>query len=142
MDIKLEKISLKDKKNVLENIDLEVISGTITVLLSNNYKKLKALLSILSINQTPTSGDIFLNGQKIKDFNNQKQNIGFCPNTIHFKHKTINEDLETILESKRKKINEKRIEDTLKMVGLTQKYLLKNPNELSSGEKQKLSIAT
>lgn len=143
MELKIENITYKESKIILNKINLDLKSDKISFLVSSNYKKLKNLLNIISINQQPTSGSIFINGEKLTKNNIKelKQNIGFCPNKNHFIKDTIKEEIEYISKKYKDSIKEKRIINTLKMVNLPISYLDKDPNKLSSGEKQKLSLA-
>lgn len=106
------------------------------------------LLNLIGDIDTPTSGDIIVNGKNIKDFSEKDKNLyksHYC-GFIFQDYKLINElnVYENILLSL--EINndlenaDSRIKTLLEKLGL-KGYENKNINELSGGEKQRVSIA-
>lgn len=133
MAIKLDKVSYQDK---LKNISYEFTEGKITTVISSSGSGktlLSYLLSGLITDYTGTItnsyigrelGYIFQNPEESFIFSNVKEELSFGLNKYNYKVDNI----------------EKRIEDTLKMIGLDNSYLDKNPFNLSSGEKSLLSL--
>ena len=140
MELKTENLTYKEAITILNNINVHFNPGTVSVILSSNYKKIKTLLNIISLNQKPTSGNIIVDNNIVnkKNFQDLKKYIALCTN--HIKD-TVKEELESNLKKYKNIINDKRIKDTMRMVNLPTCCLDQNPNTLSSGEKQKLSIA-
>lgn len=122
-------------KNNLKKFTYTFEEGKITTILSSDYLSyIPYLISNLDNNY---EGQI-TNTYKGRDigviFNNPEESFIF---------NTIREELEFGLKKYNYKINtiDKRIKDALKMVNLPISYLDKNPFELSSGEKENLSLA-
>ena len=133
MAIKLDKVSYQDK---LKNISYEFTEGKITTVISSSGSGktlLSYLLSGLITDYTGTItnsyigrelGYVFYFFEVSFIFSNVKEELSFGLNKYNYKVDNI----------------EKRIEDTLKMIGLDNSYLDKNPFNLSSGEKSLLSL--
>lgn len=140
------------KKEVLKDINLELPTGKITSIIGPNGSGKTTLVELICGLLSPDSGEVLVDdfkitaGKKIKRVNQLRYNIGlsfqfpeeqFFESTVykeiafgmkHFKYKTNNK--------------EKRIIDSLLLVGLNASYLYKNPYELSGGEKRKVAIAS
>ena len=133
MAIKLERVSYKDK---LKNINYEFEEGKITTIISssgNGKTLLSYILTGLIKDYTGTVtndyigrelGYIFQNPEESFIFSTVKEELSFGLNKYNYKTDILN----------------KRIEDSLKMVGLNNDYLDRNPFNLSSGEKSLLSL--
>lgn len=133
MELKLNKVSYQDK---LKNISYEFEEGKITSVISSSGSG-KTLLSYLIANIIkPTSGDI------VNTYKGREMGYVFQNAEESFIFGTVREELIFGLRRYDYKINdlEKRIDDSLKLVGLPKKYLDKSPFELSSGEKELLSL--
>lgn len=134
MGLKLEKVSYKDK---LKNISYEFEEGKITSVISSSGSGKTILSYLISGIEKPAEGEItntyhgreigyiFQNAEESFIFGTVREELIFGLRKYNYKVDTLN----------------KRIEDSLKMVGLPIEYLDKNPFELSSGEKELLSIA-
>ena len=133
MAIKLERVSYKDK---LKNINYEFEEGKITTIVSssgNGKTLLSYILTGLIKDYTGTVtndyigrelGYIFQNPEESFICSTVKEELSFGLNKYNYKTDILN----------------KRIEDSLKMVGLNNDYLDRNPFNLSSGEKSLLSL--
>lgn len=135
MAIKLNKVSYK---NILKDISYEFKEGKITSIISSSGSGKSLLSYIISEIEKPTSGEI-INTYKGREIGYIFQNAEEA-----FIFSTVREELIFGLRRYNYKIDNlnKRIEDSLIMVGLPLECLDKNPFELSSGEKELLSIAT
>jgi len=131
MGVKLTNINAAYGNNVvLENINLELQMGKINALIGPCGSGKTTLVEIITMFQKPTSGKVELNDKR----------IGFVfefPDQQFFKQSVFAE-LQYGLKDKK---NVKRISDVLKMVGLDDSFLEKNPHHLSNGEKRKVAIA-
>lgn len=133
MAIKLEKVSYQDK---LKNINYEFEEEKVTTILSSSFGG-KTLLSYLLIglekNFTGTITNSYTGRELGYVFQNPEESFIFS---------TVKEEISFGLKKYNYKIDiqSKRIEDTLKMVNLSNDYLDKNPFNLSSGEKSLLSL--
>ena len=134
MGLKLNKVNYKDK---LKNINYEFEEGKITSIISSSGSGKTILSYIISGIEKPTSGEV------INTYQGREIGYIFQNAEESFIFSTVREELIFGLRRYNYKIDNlnKRIEDSLKMVGLPLEYLDKNPFELSSGEKELLSIA-
>ena len=134
MAIVLNKVSYKDK---LKNINYTFEDGKITTVLSTSGSG-KSLLSYILVGLIKDIdgevinsyvgrelGYVFQNPEESFIFSSVKEEISFGLNKYNYKTDIL----------------DKRIIDSLKMVGLDDSYLDKNPFDLSSGEKTLLSLA-
>jgi len=134
MGLKLEKVSYKDK---IKNISYEFEEEKITSIISSSGSGKTILSYLISGIEKPTDGEVvntykgreigyvFQNAEESFIFSTVREELIFGLRKYNYKVDTIN----------------KRIEDSLKMVELPIEYLDKSPFELSSGEKELLSIA-
>lgn len=134
MELKLNKVSYKD---IIKNISYEFEEGKITSIISSSGSGKTVLSYLISGIEKPTEGEITntYTGREIGYiFQNAEESFIFS---------TVREELIFGLRKYNYKVDtiEKRINDSLKMVGLPIEYLDRSPFELSSGEKELLSIA-
>lgn len=134
MELKLNKVSYKD---YLKNISYEFEEGKITSVISSSGSGKTILSYLISGIEKPTNGEI------INQYQGREIGYVFQNAEESFIFNTVREELMFGLRKYNYKMNmiEKRITDSLKMVGLPIEYLDKSPFELSSGEKELLSIA-
>jgi len=142
--LKLLNVSTTVGNFKLENINLEVKEGEILVILGlSGAGKTTLLKTILGIYRVRGNGKIYFNGKDITHYPINKRGIAFVPQSlVLYPNKTIYENIDCALKLQKvgKKIREKRINDILKFMQLDYKRD-SYPDELSGGEKQKLSIA-
>jgi len=109
------------------------------------------LLELIDLLLIPTKGQIkignhtFSSCEKLENVNDLRFKIGFVfqlPEEQFF-NSTVFDELAFSLRYYNYHLNDinKRISDALKMVGLNDEYLQKNPFHLSNGEKRKVAIA-
>ena len=68
MTIEVSSVSyLKNKKLILDEISFEIESGEILCILGPNGSGKSTLLNLISGNLSPTKGDIYIEGQNIKN---------------------------------------------------------------------------
>jgi len=134
MGLKLNNVSYKEK---LKDINYEFEEGKITSVLSSSGNGKTMLSYLISGIEKPTSGEI------INSYQGREIGYLFQNAEESFIFPTVCEELMFGLKKYNYKIDDitKRIEDSLKMVGLPKDYLTKSPFELSSGEKELLSLA-
>lgn len=134
MAITFNKVSYKDK---LKNINYTFEEEKITVVLSSSGNG-KTLLSYLLAGLIKE-----YDGEMTNKYTGRELGYIFQEPEESFIFSTVKEELIFGLKKYNYKteILDKRIKDSLKMVGLKEEYLDKNPFELSSGEKTLLSLA-
>lgn len=137
MEIIFNKILMNNRE-----LNLTLNSTDIIGVCTNDTKSFLKLIS-LSI---PLKGEIIVNKEKITEDNisiySRKLSIVNTYTQLPF-IKTVLEYMNYIITSKNLKINKpnKKISDSLRIVGLNDKYLLRELNTLSSSEKELIQIA-
>lgn len=138
MEIKFNKVTYKkNKTTILNNLNLIFKDNKITSVVGPNGSGKSTILKLLIKQIKPTTGEIIYNPKLIKN------NIGIINQKFEFTHATVEDELiDALIKNKYKTQNqEKRIKDSLVLVGLSPKYLNINPNKLSKSEKNKLILA-
>ena len=150
VDFSYQKINY-EKKDVLKNCSFKIKNDTITGIVGTCGSGKTTILELMSGLLLPTNGKIKIGNTIIKPDTNRKElennfKIGlvfqnaeeqFCTNNVK-------DELEFGLVMKQYKLDEidKRMKDSLKMLNLTEDYLNRKINTLSTGEKRKISIAS
>ncbi len=134
---------------VLKDIDLEVYKGDFISLMGESGSGKSTLLYQIGCLDTPTSGEVLINGVDVNKLNDnekskiRRQNIGFV---FQFYNLIPNLDVEdnimlpVIMDGKNPKDYESRLTELLEIVGLTDKRK-SLPRQLSGGQQQRVSIA-
>ncbi len=158
MEIKWDHVSFTynkvnyQKKEVLKNINLSFPEGKITGIIGKSGSGKTTMVELMDALLLPTEGTIqignFLleNNHPLKNLNALRFQVGLVfqfPEEQIF-NTTVKEELAMGLKFYHYKIDqiEKRSLEALKMVGLDDSYLDKNPFHLSQGEKRKVAIAS
>ena len=136
-----------EELNILKNINFKFNNGDFVSIQGKSGSGKTTLLNILGLLDIKSEGELYINSEKIEKQDLTKlrsENIGFV---FQF-HYLLNEftALENVMipalnkKNDNKKEIEKRAKELLEMVGLSGR-LNHKPNELSGGEKQRVSIA-
>lgn len=150
MEIKFDKVNFTYKKinycehEVLKNINIKLKAGKINAIVGKSGSGKTTLLELITGILKPKTGKVLIDEKEINNLNNAFD-IGYVSqDNNQFLQKTVKEELEMLLKLYNYKLKEKkkRINDSLIMVGLNEKYLNLNINNLSSGEKKKLALAS
>ena len=129
----------------LDDISFDVYKGEMLVLLGNSGCGKSTLLNMIGGMDSPTSGQIFLNGEDITTYKDKKltdyrkEKIGFI-----FQFYNLLPDLtaiENVRMSLPKKDKDHLCEKTLELVGLNGNKMKQYPSQMSGGEQQRVSIA-
>ena len=134
----------------LRGIDLTVEQGEFTIIFGPSGCGKTTLLNMLGCLDTPTEGEICLNGRKISDLSKKdlamtrRYNIGFIFQNYNLipvltAYENVEFALRLIEDSSEKQIKEKVLK-MLEEVGL-KGLETRRPNELSGGEQQRVAIA-
>ncbi|KAK6167985.1 hypothetical protein SNE40_021899 [Patella caerulea] len=131
------------KKLAVDNMNLNVYQGQITVLLGHNGAGKTTTMSMLTGFIPPTSGKATVNGHDIEtDIDGARESLGLCPqHNILFDTLTVDEHLEffLLLKGGNRATVEKEVATMAKEVGLETKRTTRSMN-LSGGQKRKLSV--
>ena len=133
----------------VRDVSMKVEKGEIVLILGPSGSGKTTLLSMIGCIMTPTSGEIYINGEKISDMSEEylpkirKKRIGFVFQSFNLlRSLTVRENVEVALNLngiKGRDAKEKSRE-ILTELGLS-KRLNFFPVDLSGGEKQRVSIA-
>lgn len=149
---KVKKIYKQGKIEVpaLRGIDLTVDEGEFTTIFGPSGSGKTTLLNMIGCLDTPTEGDIDLNGSKISDLSKKelamtrRYNIGFIFQSYNLiPVLTAFENVEfaiRLIGNVAEKEMKEKVLNMLKEVGLEGKEN-RRPGELSGGEKQRVAIA-
>jgi putative ABC transport system ATP-binding protein len=134
---------------VLEDITLEVESGEFVGLMGPSGSGKTTLLNIISAIDTPTSGDVLVEGKEISTLKEKhlgtwrNRNIGFIfqlYNLIPVLTAYENVELPLLLTNLSSKERREHVETALRIVGLEDR-MDHYPRQLSGGQEQRVSIA-
>lgn len=142
--IKMEEICKSFGENhVIKNLNLTIHKGEFLTLLGPSGCGKTTALRMLAGFEYPTSGTIYMEGNKIQDTEpyNREANTVF-QNYALFPHMTIFENIAFGLGIKKvpKEEIKQRVTEMLELVQLVG-YELRKPNQLSGGQKQRVAIA-
>ena len=128
---------------VVDNLNLDVQRGEFLTLLGASGSGKTSSLMMVAGFETPTSGDILLNGRSITRLPAHKRNIGVVfQNYALFPHMTVEKNLAFPLEARRMPRVEigRRIAHILEMVQLAG-YAERQIGQLSGGQQQRVALA-
>ncbi len=147
--IKVEKLNKKFGNNeVLRDISTEIAKGEVVAIIGPSGSGKSTFLRCLNVLETPTSGDIVIDGHHLTDpktpIQQMRQQIGMVFQHFHlFPHLTVLDNLTYApIKAKgvKKKVAEEKARELLKKVGLLNKESA-FPSSLSGGQKQRVAIA-
>lgn len=146
--IKFDKITKEYDRPVLSGVNLEIKDGEFVSLVGPSGAGKSTLLRLLTKEETPTSGDVFIDGISLKEVPDSeiphlRRKIGTVFQDFKLlAGKTAFENVAFALEvsgSSEEEINQD-VPQLLQIVGLSEK-IKSFPHQLSGGEKQRLAIA-
>lgn len=128
----------------LDNIDLSLNKGEMIVILGPSGAGKSTLLNLIGGMDTPTSGNVIIDGENISGYNENKlsnyraENVGFIFQFYNILPSlTVKENVDIVKDIVKNPISTM---EALRGVGL-EKHSKKFPNQLSGGEQQRVSIA-
>jgi sulfate transport system ATP-binding protein len=127
----------------LDDVSLEVESGSLTALLGPSGSGKSTLLRIVAGLERPDSGSVSLDGEDVTGRPPQSRGVGFVfQHYAAFKHMTVRKNVAFGLEIRRRPKEEtaERVADLLRLVqlhGLADRY----PAQLSGGQRQRMALA-
>ncbi len=131
---------------ILNNISFNLEQGTVTAIIGKSGCGKSTLLSIMSGIDKPTSGKVFLNNKDFYSMDRKKQekfrneNIGILFQNYHLiPELTCEENIRMPLAFSDKSVDNKKIKNMIKTVGLEKKRKL-FPKQMSGGEQQRTAL--
>ena len=128
----------------IDNIDLSLNKGEMIVILGPSGAGKSTLLNLIGGMDTPTTGNVIIDGEDISKYNENKlsdyraENVGFIFQFYNILPSlTVKENVDIVKDIVKNPIS---TEEALEGVGLL-KHSKKFPNQLSGGEQQRVSIA-
>src|SRR5207302_8312506 len=127
----------------LEDVSVEVESGSLTALLGPSGSGKSTLLRVIAGLERPDTGEVFISGKEATTLAPQKRGVGFVfQHYAPFKHMTVWENVAFGLRIRRKPKAEirTRVDQLLELVqlaGLGKRY----PAQLSGGQRQRMALA-
>lgn len=142
---RMDGISIK----ALDGISLMIKAGEFVAITGASGSGKSTLMHIIGCLDTPTNGEVFLDGQKVSDFSERQlavvrnQKIGFVFQQFNLLARTSaleNVALPLIYSGLPESKIEEKAKEALNRVGLSDR-LHHHPNQLSGGQQQKVAIA-
>jgi len=127
----------------VSNVSFSVKEGELMALLGPSGGGKTTVLRMIAGLEVPTTGDLFIRGQRVNDLSVQQRNIGFVfQNYALFKNMNVYKNVAFGLKIKKWKraAIKARIAELLDLFGLTgleKRY----PHQLSGGQRQRVAIA-
>ncbi len=128
----------------LDNIDLSLNKGEMIVILGPSGAGKSTLLNLIGGMDTPTNGNVIVDGENISKYNENKlsdyraENVGFIFQFYNILPSlTVKENVDIVKDIAKNPVS---TDEALKGVGLLE-HSKKFPNQLSGGEQQRVSIA-
>jgi sn-glycerol 3-phosphate transport system ATP-binding protein len=131
------------KDTVIENLNLKIKDGSFTILVGPSGCGKSTTLRLITGLETPTAGNIYIDGQNVVDVPPGKRDIAMVfQNYAIYPTMTVEQNIEFGLENKKvpKPERKKRIAEICEIVGLTG-YLDRKPATLSGGQRQRVALA-
>ena len=143
--VKFDKVdkSYDGKVLVVKDLQLDIAEGEFITMLGPSGSGKTTCLMMLAGFETPTNGEILLDGNIISNIPPHKRGIGMVfQNYALFPHLSVFENLAFPLKVRKidKDEIEERINKTLKMVSLTG-FENRMPAQLSGGQQQRVAVA-
>ena len=136
-------------KEALKNVNIEIKEGTITGLIGHTGSGKSTMLQLLNGLATPSEGKVYLDGvdiwEKPKEIGKVRFRVGLVMQYPEYQlfEETVEKDI--AFGPKNMGLDEgeiaKRIREAIEFVGLSPDVLLKNPFDLSGGQKRRVAIA-
>lgn len=146
--IKFENIKKEyNNKTIIENFNLEIEQGEFVTIIGTSGSGKTTILKMVNALIEPTSGNIFVEGENIKDKDiiNLRRNIGYAiQGSVLFPHMNVEQNIAyvpNLLNKKDKKKTKEAVDKWIEIVGLDKDMKTRYPDELSGGQQQKVSIA-
>lgn len=134
-------------KVIIEKFNLSVEQGEFVTIIGSSGCGKTTVLKMINGLIEPTSGDIFVEGENIRDKNltELRRNIGYAiQGSVLFPHMTVEQNISYVPNLINKKNKEKTnlaVSKWMKLVDLDEELKDRYPSELSGGQQQRVGIA-
>lgn len=132
-----------DGMHIIKNITGSFPQGKITTLVGPSGAGKSTLFRLCNNLRTVNSGEIYLQNRLISEYPpvELRRMVGLALQSAPMISGTVKDNLEMPLALQGKTITESNAKELLHIVGLEEKFLLHKVNDLSGGQRQKVSIA-
>ena len=136
-----------EDKVVISDFNLSIEKGEFVTIIGSSGCGKTTILKMINGLIESTSGDIFIDGETIKNKNliELRRNIGYAiQGSVLFPHMTVKQNISyvpNLLNKKDKKKTEDAVYKWMKIVGLDEELKERYPFELSGGQQQRVGIA-
>ena len=143
--VKFDKVdkSYDGKVLVVKDLNLDIAEGEFVTMLGPSGSGKTTCLMMLAGFETPTNGEIYLDGNPISNIPRHKRGIGMVfQNYALFPHMTVHENLAFPLKVRKfSKVDaDNKVEKALSMVSLSG-FGSRMPAQLSGGQQQRVAVA-
>ena len=126
-----------------DHVSFGIEKGKLVALLGPSGSGKTTLLRMIAGLETPNSGDIYIDGQRVNDVPAAKRGIGFVfQNYALFRYMTVYDNIAfglRVQKADKKKIDE-RVRELIKLIGL-EGLEKRYPSQLSGGQRQRVAFA-
>ncbi len=131
-----------DEQVILDAVSFTLKSGEFKLITGPSGCGKSTLLKIVSSLLSPTRGNIIFNGKNIDDVapEDYRKQVSYCFQTPALFGDTVYDNLALPYQIRKLKPDEKKIRQDLALLALPDSMLKKGINELSGGEKQRISL--
>ncbi|NBJ32596.1 iron ABC transporter ATP-binding protein FetA [Serratia fonticola] len=131
-----------DEQVILDAVSFTLKSGEFKLITGPSGCGKSTLLKIVSSLLSPTRGNITFNGKNIDDVapEEYRKQVSYCFQTPALFGDTVYDNLALPYQIRKLKPDEKKIRQDLALLALPDSMLKKGINELSGGEKQRISL--
>lgn len=135
------------EKEVVHNFNLSVERGEFVTIIGSSGSGKTTVLKMVNGLIQPTAGDIFVEGENIRDKNliKLRRNIGYAiQGSVLFPHMTVEQNISYVpglLNKKNRKKTKAAVGKWMDIVGLEEEMMERYPQELSGGQQQRVGIA-
>jgi len=131
-----------NQRPLLDPVSFTLNPGEFTLLTGPSGSGKSTLLKIIAALQTQTGGTIKFKGEDISPFKTEKyrQQVSYCFQTPSLFGDTVRDNLALPYQIRGQKMDEAKVKQWLERVNLPTDMLDKKAQELSGGEKQRVSL--
>src|SRR4051812_47498652 len=128
---------------VLQDVSVEVASGSLTALLGPSGGGKSTLLRVIAGLEQPDSGTVLISSNDVTRLSPQRRNVGFVfQHYAAFKHMTVFDNVAFGLQIRKRPKDQirTRVHELLELVHLDQ-FAKRYPAQLSGGQRQRMALA-
>ena len=131
-----------NKKNVIDNINLEIKDKEFVVLVGSSGCGKSTILRLISGLEDITSGEVLIDGQVVNNMHPKDRDIAFVfQNYALYPHMTVYDNIAFGLKMRKfpKNIIDEKVKEAAKSLNL-EELLYRKPRQLSGGQRQRVAL--